>query len=106
MKREEGSATSEILERLMTEMGAANQALLRFDGASFARHVENEIELLGSLPSPFVRDTISIRRADGLEQVLREHKILLRQTKRTVSALQGLLQATHDTYEVPISSFR
>ncbi len=70
--------------QLLDEMGASHRALLAFDGAAFARHLERETELIAALTS---RPPASL--ASHLEELLRTRRSLLSAIRRTVLALRG-----------------
>lgn len=90
------------MDAFLAELRATNLAIVRFDGASFAEHAENEIRLANLISSYSHFAELLARNATNLRQLTRTRKILLRQTKRTVAALSGLLQTTRETYEVSL----
>ena len=88
------------IHQLVEEMHATHCAVLQFDGARFAKHVENEIRLTAALLEHSHARALPLALVNRVHRMMKTRRSLLRDTKRTVNALLGLLQTSRATYEL------
>ncbi len=93
---------SRLLAELSEKWERSNQAMIAFDGATFARLAAEEAALCDELARfPALADCLLP--APGIAHLaiaLQQHRALLGSTQRTVRALWGVCAVSGPTYEV------